>query len=173
MKAQACDMYLWTVWQIYSTLHTLQDNWLNCSKSLHQLSSHKLLSTVCIVDCYQWRSPLPNTDMTITLFYGSASPRSVFILLFRLSPDFQRDSFVGKGLGAWMAVVGCSSCMGGHVGEMCSSCLNTLRPRRNWRHFADDIFKYIHLNENALISIKIPLKFIPKTPINNMPALFR
>ena len=49
--------------------------------------------------------------------------------------------------------------------------LNTLRPRRNRRHFSDDIFKCILLNETVLISIKISLKFIPKGPINNILAL--
>ena len=49
--------------------------------------------------------------------------------------------------------------------------INTLRPRRNRRHFADDIFKCILLNENVLISIKISLKFSPNGPINNIPAL--
>ena len=49
--------------------------------------------------------------------------------------------------------------------------LNTLRPRQNGRHFADDIFKCIFLNENVWISIKISLKFVPKGPINNIPAL--
>ena len=48
---------------------------------------------------------------------------------------------------------------------------NTLRPRRNERHFADDIFKRIFFNENVWISIKISLKFVPKGPINNIPAL--
>ena len=50
-------------------------------------------------------------------------------------------------------------------------CVNTLRPRRNRCHFADDIFKCIFLNENVLNSIRISLKFIPKGPINNIPAL--
>ena len=45
--------------------------------------------------------------------------------------------------------------------------LITLRLRQNGRHFADDLFKYIFLNENAWISIKISLKCIPKDPINN------
>ena len=36
---------------------------------------------------------------------------------------------------------------------------------------ADDIFKSIFLNENIWISIKISLKFVPKGPINNIPAL--
>ena len=49
--------------------------------------------------------------------------------------------------------------------------INTLRPRQNGRHFTDDNFKHIFLNENARISIKISLKFIPKGSINNIPAL--
>ena len=43
--------------------------------------------------------------------------------------------------------------------------------RHNGRHFPDDIFKPIFLNENTRISIKISLKFVPKVPINNIPAL--
>ena len=49
--------------------------------------------------------------------------------------------------------------------------LNTLRPRQKRRHFADDIFKCIFLNENVRIPIKISLKFVPNGPINNIPAL--
>ena len=49
--------------------------------------------------------------------------------------------------------------------------INTLRPRQNGRHFADDIFKCIFLNENVWISSKISLKFVPKGPVNNIPAL--
>ena len=48
---------------------------------------------------------------------------------------------------------------------------NTLRPRQNGRLFADDTLKRIFLNENSRISIKISLKFVPKGPINNIPAL--
>ena len=53
------------------------------------------------------------------------------------------------------------------------TCLNTLRPRQNGRHFPDDNFKCIFLNENVQISIKISLKFVPRDPINNIPALVR
>ena len=49
--------------------------------------------------------------------------------------------------------------------------VNTLRPRQNGRHFADDIFKCIFLNENVRIPIKIAMKFVPKGPINNILAL--
>ena len=49
--------------------------------------------------------------------------------------------------------------------------LNLLRPRQNGRHFADDTLNRIFLNENVRISIKISLKFAPKGPFNNIPAL--
>ena len=52
-----------------------------------------------------------------------------------------------------------------------AKCINWLRPRWNRRRFADDIFKCIFLNENVWISIEFPLKFVPKGPINNIPAL--
>ena len=48
---------------------------------------------------------------------------------------------------------------------------NSLRPRHNGRHFPDDIFKCIFLNESIWISFEISLKFVPKGPINNIPAL--
>ena len=50
-------------------------------------------------------------------------------------------------------------------------CINTLRPRQNGRHFSDDTFKRMFLNENIRISIKISLNFVPKSPIDNIPAL--
>ena len=56
-------------------------------------------------------------------------------------------------------------------GSKLANIFNSLRPRRNEQHFADDIFKRIFFNENVWISIKISLKFVPKGPINNIPAL--
>ena len=49
--------------------------------------------------------------------------------------------------------------------------INTLRPKQDGRHFPDDIFKWIFLNEIMWISTKISLKFVPSSPINNIPAL--
>ena len=51
--------------------------------------------------------------------------------------------------------------------------INTLRPRQDGRHFPDDILKYIFLSENVWIPIIISLKFVPKGPISNIPALVR
>ena len=50
--------------------------------------------------------------------------------------------------------------------------VNTLRLRQNGRRFAD-VFKCILLNENVCILIEISLKFVPKGPTNNNPALFQ
>ena len=47
---------------------------------------------------------------------------------------------------------------------------NTLRPRQNGRHFPDDIFKWIFMNKNICISIRISLSFDPKGPSDNIPA---
>ena len=49
--------------------------------------------------------------------------------------------------------------------------VNTLRPRENGCHFADNIFKYMFFNENILISINISRKFVPEGPISNKQAL--
>ena len=49
--------------------------------------------------------------------------------------------------------------------------IDTLRPRQNCRHFADDIFKRTFLNENIWISTKFLLKFVPKCPFQNSIAL--
>ena len=49
---------------------------------------------------------------------------------------------------------------------------NTLRPRQNGLNFPD-IFICISLNKNVRILMKISLKFVPKGPINNIPALIQ
>ena len=56
-------------------------------------------------------------------------------------------------------------------GRATACAFKTWRPRRNEQHFADDIYKRIFFNENVWISIKISLKFVPKGPISNIPAL--
>ena len=46
-----------------------------------------------------------------------------------------------------------------------------ISPWQNSRHFADDIFRCILVNEKLCILNKISLKLIPKGPIDNDPAL--
>ena len=57
------------------------------------------------------------------------------------------------------------------VKSTCTSEVNTLMPRQDGRLFPDDIFKSIFFNENVHILIKISLTFVPKAPINIIPAL--
>ena len=49
--------------------------------------------------------------------------------------------------------------------------INSFAPGQNDRHFADDIFKRIFLNENISNLIKIPLKFVLKGPIDKNKTL--
>ena len=49
--------------------------------------------------------------------------------------------------------------------------VNTLKSRRNRRHFADAIFKCIFSNKNAWISFKKLRKFVPQSAIHNIPSL--
>ena len=51
--------------------------------------------------------------------------------------------------------------------------LNSSPPGQNGRHFADDIFKCLFVNEKFCIMIKISLKFVPKGPNDNNPALVK
>ena len=52
-----------------------------------------------------------------------------------------------------------------------STSLTLWRRDKNGRHFADDIFKFISLNEDVLILIKNSLAFVSKGSIYNIPAL--
>ena len=83
------------------------------------------------------------------------------------------------GLLSWYPIFASSDCNSFEdqaIIDFIYSCLilvwvNTLRPRQDGRHFPDDIFKCIFLNENVWISLKIWLKFVPKVPMNNIPAM--
>ena len=44
-------------------------------------------------------------------------------------------------------------------------------PGQDGHHFADNILKCILVNEKFCILVKISLKFVPKVPIDNNPAL--
>ena len=52
-----------------------------------------------------------------------------------------------------------------------SSIPQLIEAETNGRHFADEILKCIFLNEIVWIPIKMSLKFVPKGPINSIPAL--
>ena len=87
-------------------------------------------------------------------------PRSIFILAGKVIDNFLHCNFVDV-CGMWQL-------------DWCTdnwNHVNSLRPRRNRCYNADDIFKCIFLKENVWIPTKISLKFVPKGPINNIPAM--
>ena len=57
------------------------------------------------------------------------------------------------------------------VSEGTGISFNTMRLRQNGRHFADDTFKRIFVNEKVCILIKISLKFVPQGAFDNYAAL--
>ena len=59
----------------------------------------------------------------------------------------------------------------GHWRIYAAQGFSELTPRQNGRHFADDIFMYIFLNENNWIPINISPKFVSNGPISNIPTL--
>ena len=79
----------------------------------------------------------------------------------------KRDKITAKG-STWLSL---HQAFNSLTPGWCVRNFNTLRPRQNGCHFPDDTFKGIFLNENVLVSIKNSLKFVPKGPINNIPAL--
>ena len=55
--------------------------------------------------------------------------------------------------------------------EICLFHVNSSHPEQDTGHFAGDIFGCIFVSDKFCILIKIPLKFVPKGPIDNNPAL--
>ena len=53
----------------------------------------------------------------------------------------------------------------------CGQWVNTLRPRKDSCHLPDEIFKCVLWNENVSICINISQTFVPRSQINNIPAL--
>ena len=81
----------------------------------------------------------------------------------RFAPSQWETSLQSKAVSHWLGV---------NLESTLSYCpgvlVNTLRPRLSESNFVDDIFKCIFLNE---IPIEMSLKFVPKGPTNNIPAL--
>ena len=87
------------------------------------------------------------------------------------SVEFRKTSGISGGFLVYSSVLLSCSHFSLKYSRGCLLWVDTLRPRQNGRHFADDTFKYIFLNENVIISAKIWLEIVPKGPINNIQAL--
>ena len=117
--------------------------------------------------------PFPNFNVAVEVWSGKSINQMKSTYLFRRcikNSDFARPD--GRRMGAFMWVLSlCFAFIAALSRAITSVLINTLGPRRNGRHFADDIFKCIFVNENVWIPIKISLNFVPKGAINNILAL--
>ena len=95
-----------------------------------------------------------------------------FFLIFNII-IFPGGSHSARQVSDWFPQHGEESRFTGYlqVGHQATQTFHTLRPRQNGRHFADDIFTWIFVNENIWILIKISLKFVPKGIINYIASL--
>ena len=108
------------------------------------------------------------------LFYGVGIPGNNGLRYSISQPNRPFDQIQVLGYHTWFTRNRIIDILCGEItrrGGFLHGSINSLRPRPNRRHFADDIFKYISGNENEWISPRISLKFVPKVRINNIPAL--
>ena len=117
-------------------------------------------------------------DLTKRRLFGYWDPRAHFLSLarskLRLCSANHRAGYFSNMACDWLSIAWAYSeqeTKNEPWFNIAERLFNTLRPRQNGRHFADGILKYIFLNENVWIPIKISLRFVPKGPINNIQAL--
>ena len=131
------------------------------------LNMHVYFVLIFYYDCH-W-----TLDMHVCFYCYFSSWLSLFSLsyffcctacYFQLEVDRKNPGKVGK-------VNDVDDNLGAPINYLLKYLINALRSTLNGRHFPDDIFKCIFLKENVWIPIKISLKFGPKGPINNIPAL--
>ena len=130
-------------------------------------------------NCHWWRRYIWNwssLSLSRAVAVYPTGANSLATIFIRYWPDAKRQiSFL------WVLIRGMACCyvdngiwfgrIYDHIDKFCQCLFNTLRPRQNGRHFSDDIFKSILLDENVWTSIKISLNYFPKGPIYNIPAL--
>ena len=112
--------------------------------------------------------------------------RTRFVLFKSILPRFTQVPVTEKrclialhwrhmGVGATQSInlsIACSNACSGYQQHHKSSKhrINSSSARQNGRHFADDIFRCIFVNDNVGILNKTSLKFVPEGPIDYNPA---
>ena len=113
---------------------------------------------------------------TFPRFQFCIKPAQVQIMALQWTAKWLSEPLVAQSTEAysvtqpqWVNTTGYAHIYGGDIHFLPQ--VKSSPPRQNGCHFTDDIFKCIFWNENVSISLKISLKFVPKVPINNIPAL--
>ena len=177
MTWQFYDVRIWRQYDVISTLTCPLGNYFYYS--LNQIlqtkiayCTHGLHDTILFV---RW-------SWCLNFFFKVQMKTKKTRSSFKSSDLEERESFCGNETRSLLEIIELSvSCVWttlirclnqpNHKSMTSTRRYNTLWPRRNGRHFPDNIFKCISLNENVWISINISLQFVPKGPINNIPAL--
>ena len=129
-----------------------------------------------------WSLEIARLDVTMIVWFWNLTGISVALLLEKPKPESRgfetsletlpyKDDTPSAGILRSTSQLSLCQVTNGmeHTYQIIS--FNTLRARQNGRHFADDTFNRIFVNENVRIPIKFSLKFVSKGPINNIPAL--
>ena len=169
--------YIFFYWRtlIYNKSGAIIQNECGC-----KCSSLICYSFQCSDQSYHSWQNLQNLDMNrclnplhiywLVLWVGFEKPRSIIGLPFRSINQIRSND--QSMTNECHHTSHCLKISDHFIGNLISSkLLNTLRPRQDDRHFADDTFNRIFVNENVRIWIEFSLKFVPKGPINNIPAL--
>ena len=120
--------------------------------------------------CQRTGSALVQVMMTCCLFGANPLPQPMLTSCQldpweQISVKSELNFFLSKWISVWKYHLHDIWVMPGSLFK--PLCVNTLKPWQNGLHFPDDIF----MNKNVKISINISLKFVPRGPIDNIPAL--
>ena len=91
---------------------------------------------------------------------------------FILPYGFTRPQWVTVAVAEYKGLMHRGLKSGRHLADILKAIsFNSSPPGRDYPLFADDIFRYIFVNEKFRILVKISLNFVPEGPIDNEPAL--
>ena len=156
--------------------------WISITISLNFVPKVRINIIPALVQIMAWRrpgdKPLSET-MMVSLLTHICVTRPQWVKLVILSwidntlvidcllVNFKKSLIVISLLDIMFQTTGTSL----HIWISLPAIVNTLRPRQNGSHFADDFFPCIFFSENCCIVIKLSLKYARKGPIDNDPAL--
>ena len=148
--------------------HGVDKKWYSCHLSQFGKTPRR--------DSIRWFCKQIYTDISNTYTH--------FILLCNLISQYDQIfgkhtfSYIGKAYKQYLLINGLSWMnrdvyIDGTIIKLSCYCayIYSSPPGQNGRHFADDIFRCHFVNEKLCILIKISLKFVPKGPTDNYPAL--
>ena len=157
---------------MFSSICAWINGWVNNRKT-GDLRRHRTHYDVTVMfQCvpFSHNSALPSWDYVECNCVFAVSPESRVACRIENGP---RDHRIGCTVGPRQWKVGAAS-RPFRFARVCATIvkyINTSPPGQNGRHFADDMFKCIFLNENVWISIKILMKFVPKGTIYNISTM--